>query len=161
MSDVKLRECPFCGSSTPATKTILPTLLHKSDCYMITHQTEAWNRRAPSEVEQERLLAEKGLRLKWEIDASRLLAETEHQRTRIVDLTAERDALLAENKWHPVSEPPDDDRVVWCHGTMPPDERGFYQDGRWHYFDDDGSPMAWNNYLPTHWREMPKFKENV
>jgi hypothetical protein len=36
--------------------------------------------------------AEKELRLKWEIDASRLLTETENQRTRIVDLTARAEA---------------------------------------------------------------------
>ena len=68
-------------------------------------------------------------------------------------------AMLAENKWHPVSEPPNDNRNVWCHGTI--DEKGFYEGGRWHYFDDDGQPLTWDNYLPTHWREIPKFREGV
>ena len=78
---------------------------------------------------------------------------------RYEEVITERDALLAESQWHPVSEPPNDNRNVWCHGTI--DERGFYQDNRWHYFDDDGQPLTWDNYLPTHWREIPKFREGV
>jgi hypothetical protein len=75
----------------------------------------------------------------------------------VVSAMVKLQAMIAENKWHPVSEPPDDNRAVWCHGTI--DEKGFYEGGKWHYFDDDGLPLEWDMFKYTHWREIPQFSK--
>lgn len=62
----------------------------------------------------------------------------------------ERDALLAKNQWHPVSEPPNDDRDVWTS-----DGQGYYdpRDKQWW---GNGGYGRLTSIFVTHWRELPK-----
>lgn len=84
----------------------------------------------------------------------RRIAELEAVEERLL---AELAALKAANEWHPVSEPPNNSRDVWCHGKI--DERGYYANGRWMYYMDDGQPMEFTIFPPTHWCELPKYTE--
>lgn len=65
-------------------------------------------------------------------------------------MTAERDALIAENKWHPASEPPTDNRDVWTS-----DGQGYYDSKDQQWWGNDGYGRITSIFV-AHWRELPR-----
>ena len=128
-----------------ALKAKLATIHKELGCELRDPNGTIWEHAA--KVEQERDTAK----------AAQELTMADYMQMREMYDTAckERDALLAENKWHPASEPPNDNRDVWT-----TDGQGYYDSKNQTWWGNDGYGRLTSIFV-THWRELPKFKEEV